>query len=309
MASKLVDPIDLNLVRVLRMLLETRSVTRAGEALGLSQPATSRALARLRRTLGDPLLVRTSKGYVLTPLAASLVVPTAAALAATQALFTSARFDPDGAQRRFVIATTDYGAFTVYRALAAAIVHDAPQCSVTLVPWGEQTLADLESGAADLAFYADAPLPPDFHSRDLFTDEHVAVVRRGHPVLDTIAARPQETVAALASYPQIAMHYPSGREILTEDVLGRLGAPVRRAALTLPYFGTAPWMLDDSDLVITLPRRLAEPASQALQCALVPLPGPAARFTYRMIWHRRADRDGGVQWLRTLVSQRFTRAN
>lgn len=295
-----VDNLDLNMLRTLHALVQTRSVTHAGELLGLSQPAASRAVAKLRKALADPLLVRTRKGYVLTPLAETLSSNVSSVLHAAQQIFTTADFDPAKSTRHFNLATTDYGALAVVAPVASSLPKRAPGCTLCLTPWSEATLLALETGEIDLACYANDPLPPDFHSRDLFVETYVAVVRRGHPLTRTLPSRPRAALAALAAYPQIAMRYPSGRTYVTDDLLTRLGAPAHHVALTLPYFGIAPWMLEDSDMVLVVPQRLAQRVGKSMGLVTLPFHAGAERFTYRMIWHERAHRDGGVTWLRSL---------
>ena len=101
--------LDFNLLKALQALLDTRSVTQTGERLGMSQPAASRVVARLRAELHDPLLVRTAKGYVLTPRAESLLRATQDALTLIQRVFEPVNFDPTASDRSFRLATTDYG--------------------------------------------------------------------------------------------------------------------------------------------------------------------------------------------------------
>lgn len=110
---------DLNLLRFLQALIDTGSITRAGEAVGLSQPAASRATARLRERLKDPLIVRTGHGWVLTPLASQLSAPVRRALAAIEAIFEVANFAPSRSDRRFALASTDYG-------MSAVVLHLIP---------------------------------------------------------------------------------------------------------------------------------------------------------------------------------------
>lgn len=303
------DQPDLNLLRVLRALTQTRSVTRAGELLGMSQPAASRAVARLRSVLGDPLLVRTSKGYVLTPCAELLAPGVSSALKAAEQLFMSATFDARRATRQFHLASTDYGALVVIAPITAAFATGAQSCAIAIRHWGSGTLAALESGELDLAFYADAVLPADFHARSLFVDSYAALVRRDHPLTRQPQLPRKAWLAALAHYPHAAIRYPSGRTEDVDDVLARLGGHGHHLSLTMPYFSTAPWMITQSDLVLTLPRRVAEPLAQAAGLALLPLPGDAPTFTYRMVWHERAHRDGGVTWLRGLIASHFDAGN
>lgn len=290
--------VDFNLLPVLRALIDTESVTRSGELLGLSQPAASRAVARLRRQLGDPLLVRTSKGYRLTPFAESLRERVDAALSAAGAVFTPSGFDASSSERKFRIATTDYGALAVLAGVAPAVALAAPRATVSVDPWTESTLAGLERGDVDMALYADDHLPPDYHTRDLFRETYVLIARRGHPV--TRLGR-RNLLERAAEFPQVVARYPAGRNFASDDVLAKMGAPAHHVALALPYFLISPMIVAASDLVMVLPRRVADRFSAVAGVVVLPL-GPASpTFTYRMIWHERMHRDAGHAWLRQMV--------
>ena len=292
--------LDLNLLRVLDALLHTRSVTRAGERLGLSQPATSRQVARLRQSLGDPLLVRTAKGYVPTPRAEALAPLARTALDAVRAVFERTGFDPASSTRTFRIATTDYGLLAVAGPASLQIGNAAPALQLVFEPWSDATLADMEQGHIDLALYADDPLPPDFHARELFKERYAVLLRAGHPL--TQRSPPptgRKLIEQLASYPHIAASYPAGRQHLPDDVLERMGARNHRIAMQVPYFTSAAALIGDSDRVMLLPRRAAmylSSSSGAL--AVMALPATAPGFVYRQIWHARVHRDPGVTWLR-----------
>ena len=291
--------LDLNLLRVLDVLLQTRSVTRAGERLGLSQPATSRQVARLRQSLGDPLLVRAAKGYVPTPRAEALAPLARTALDAARAVFERTGFDPASSTRTFRIATTDYGLLAVAGPASLQIGKAAPALQLVFEPWSDATLADMAQGHVDLALYADDPLPPDFHARELFTERYAALLRADHP-LTQLRPLPagRKLIEHLASYPQIAASYPSARQHLPDDVLKRMGAPVHRIALQVPYFTSAAALIGDSDRIMVLPRRAAMHLSLSGALAVMTLPATAPTFSYRQIWHARVHRDPGVTWLR-----------
>ena len=296
----LAEAADLNLLPVLRALLDTGSITRTGEVLGLSQPAASRAVGRLRRQLGDALLVRTSKGYRLTPFAESLNLRVDAALAATGRVFAPAVFDAALTRRAFRIATTDYGALAVLVALAPALALAAPLASLQVDPWNEATLTGLERGSLDLALYADDALPPDFHARDLFHETYALIARRGHPLLRG-GPRSATLLERAARFPQAVARYPSGRTFASDDVLAKLGAPAHHIALAMPYFLIAPLIVAASDMVMVLPHRVAAHFAALAGVVALPLGGRAPGFAYRMVWHERMHRDAGHKWLRQLV--------
>lgn len=290
------DQIDLKTLRMLAALLETVSVTRSGEMLGLSQPAASRAVARLRRALGDPLLVRTNKGYALTARAEALRPRVADALAALGRMFEGDGFDPRTSRRTFRIAATDYGSVTVLGRLAAQVARDAPGVCLDVVPFGANTFPDLENGGLDCALDASEDLPPDFHYRELFRDDYACLVRRDHPCL----SKQGDILQRLAAAPQAIMMYPGGGRLLPDEVLRELGLAPTVTTLRTPYFLSTPWIIAETDLVICVPRRAAERLANVAGLEALPLPNSPS-FPFRLIWHERMHRDPGMQWIRNLV--------
>jgi DNA-binding transcriptional LysR family regulator len=291
------DAIDLRSLRMLAALLDTASVTQSGELLGLSQPAASRAVARLRRALGDPLLVRTTGGYALTARAEALKPRIAEALAAVGRVFEGDSFQPATARRTFRIAATDYGSVTVLSRLVAQVAREAPAVCLDVVPFGPSTFADLESGTLDCALDADVDLPPDFHSRELFRDDYACVVRRGHPCLSMEG----DLLERLGAWPQAITMYPEGHRMVPDEVLQALGIAPAATSLRTPYFMSAPWIIPETDLVMCVPGRVAQRLASVAQLEVLPLPD-SPTFTYRMVWHERVHRDLGMRWLRNLVA-------
>lgn len=291
------DHLDVKTLRMLAALLDTASVTRSGEALGLSQPAASRAVERLRRALGDPLLVRTSKGYVLTARAEALRPAVDESLAALARVFEKGEFNPAVSRRVFRIASTDYGSVTVLSRWAARVAQAAPGVCLDVRPFGPGTLSDLETGVLDCALYADADLPPDFHYRELFRDDYACLARRGHPALTSSEGR--SILTAIAACPQAVMMYPDGGQMRPDDVLQALGVAPGPTALRTPYFMSTPWLIAETDLVMCAPRRVAERLATLTDLQFIPLPG-SPEFGYRLIWHERSHLDSGFRWLREL---------
>lgn len=291
------DHLDVKTLRILAVLLDTASVTRSGETLGLSQPAASRAVERLRRALGDPLLARTSKGYVLTARAEALKPLIVEALAALARVCEQGVFDPATTRRTFRIASTDYGSVTVLTHWATQVAHEAPGICLDVLPFGPGTLSDLENGLLDCALYADAELPPDFHYRELFRDDYACLARRGHPGLEALPG--QTILSAIAACRQAVVMYPDGGQMRQDDVLRVLGVAPAPASLRTPYFMSMPWMIAESDLVMCAPRRVVERLATLTDLQVIPLPGSPS-FGYRLIWHARSHLDPGLKWLREI---------
>ncbi len=295
--------LDLNLLRALQALLDTSSITRTGERLGLSQPAASRVVARLREAVGDPLLVRTSKGYVLTPRAVTLTAPVHTLLGMAEQVFAPAGFDCATANREFRVATTDYGMLTVLAPACRPLAEAAPGVILKFRPWIDETLEELEQGRLDIALYADDELPPDFHTRDLYRETYSVLMRAGHALADRRTFTSRASLNVLADYPHVVVTYPLGRRHMPDDILAQLKGPAHRVALETPFFLAAPWLLAETDRVMILPSRAATELARQFGLCCVALRIPELSFSYRLVWHERAHRDPGLTWLRqTMVA-------
>jgi DNA-binding transcriptional LysR family regulator len=292
--------VDLNLLVVLKTLLETRSVTRTAERSGMSQPAVSRALAKLREIFDDTLLVKS--GTVMRPTirAGELLEPVQKALAGvTDVLATRPPFDPSSTERVFRIATTDYGATVILPCLAGLMFTAAPRSSVEIVPVDGQTFKNLGETNVDLALYSDNPVPPNLRTRDLFRETFGCLVRAGHPALDRSEhgrMRLEDYVAAS----HILVTVVGGRTGPVDTALAALGHS-RHVAVRIPYFATAALVAASSDLVLTIPHRAAENFSDDSRLRLVEPPLELPNFGYRMVWHERVHAEPDHAWLRQLV--------
>jgi DNA-binding transcriptional LysR family regulator len=295
-----VNGLDLNLVKILDALLNERSVGAAGRQVGLSQPAASHALRRLREVLGDPLLVPGQGGSVLTPRAEALREPARRALAALEETFRPpAGFDPGTARRVFTLASTDFVALVVMPRIWPLIARDAPGVELDLrTVGGAATFDGLRTGAFDLALGVLKALPRDVAIERLFEERFVLVVRQGHPLLEGAL-----TLERLAGFPAVLVA-PQGdsRRGYLDSLLAARGLQ-RRIAVTVPQFLLAPHLLLETDLTLVLPRRVAEVGARPLGLALRDLPEEAAAFHASMAWHRRLDNDPALVWLRALIGE------
>ncbi len=294
--------VDLRALRFLLEVLTHRNVTHAGKAMGLSQPAASRLLARLRHALGDdPLLVRAgSNGYTLTSRATELLPKLKEAIAATDQVFARPVFDPHTSERSFRIATTDYGAAVVVPSLARALHAEAPGVSLELCAWSGDTLRDLEEGRVDFALYTDEALPPAFHQGPLFEEGFAFLLREDHPILALRDEAGHIAPSALAALPRVVMLYPDGTGTGVDDPLAAYGRPLGPGDLRTPHFLSAPLSVSRSDFVLCVPRRMAKLMAAPGELALVAFP-EAEPFTYCMIWHDRAGLDPALAWVKKLL--------
>ena len=280
---------DLNLLHVFAAVHAARSVSRAAEGLGLSQPAVSNALTRLRLALHDPLFTRVAGGVAPTPKADQLARQVESALRQLDvALRESDSFDAARSQRRFVVHMSDIGADEFLPQLMAAIGREAPGVRVEAVQLPADAIAPaLEEGRLDLAF-GYLPTLAGTESAPLLQERYVLLLRRGHPLAGTLRQR-----AALEQldFVLVASHAEPAR------ALHLLGLQPR-IRLTLPHFMVVPPILAATDLALILPQRPAErfAALHGLQVADADLGLPP--FTVAMHWTWRSAHDPGHRWLR-----------
>ncbi len=286
--------LDLNLLRVLDALLDERSVTRAAERLGFTQPAVSGMLTRLRESFDDPMFVRTQRGIVPTLRATELAGPVKQVLSDIESLLQPSDFDPARAAFTVTIAATDYALQAVVVPFLAKLRRRAPGIRVAIRPVEDDRVQmQFERGDLDLALMTPETALPDLHARRLFNETYVCALRDDHPdagdtlTLDRFCALDH----ALVSY--------SGERFrgVTDDVLAKLGRE-RRVVLSVTSFLVLVEVLRTTDLIAVAPRRLFG-AAEGLAVREPPIDIPG--FTKIAAWHERTHRDPGHRWLRALL--------
>jgi DNA-binding transcriptional LysR family regulator len=289
--------LDLNLLVVLEAVLEEQNVVRASLRVNLSPSATSHALARLRDTFGDPLLVKSGRGLVRTPRGDALMPQVKRALAEVEDVFRARRFDASALVRAFRVATTDHVQFVLLPALDAILEAEAPKVDVFCFSPGPSKLPRVRSGELDCAIRL-SQVPSDEFSRfRLFDDELVVVVREGHP-----AGRGPWTLKEFAALQHVLVS-PNGKEHGVVDHLLEPHGLRRRIARMLPTSCEAAHLVAVTDAVATLPRRLVEvlgPKFGIVQ-AKTDLSFPV--FEISAIWHQRTDADPEHQWFRRALAR------
>ena len=289
--------IDLNLLVVLRALLSERHVTRAAARVGLSQSATSHALARLREVYADPLLVRSGRTLTLTPRAVRLLPALERGLSDLEsAVAGEPEFDPSSARRTFTVATSDYLQALIMGPLLRQIAKRAPSVDLSVVVF--PNFRELvESGAVDLALTVSGPDTRSLNQERLFDDEFVCMVRRDHP---SIRKRPSLEKYLAQRHVVIA---PGGTPgTLVDTVLARRWLE-RRIALRVTNFLIAPVVVCQTDFINTMPVRLARQLAETYPVRLIPPPLELPQFEYCMLWHPRLEHDPAQRWLREFVAR------
>lgn len=289
--------LDLNLLRTLDALLDECNVTRAARRLSLTQPAVSGMLTRLRDYFDDPLFVRVPHGIVPTSRAQALAVPIKQVLADIDTLLQPQRFDPLTASLTFTLAATDYALKAVLVPFIAVLKQRAPGVRLRVVQLEEDTLLSrMERGELDVALLTPHTTPVDLHSRALYQEEYVCMLRADHPVL----RENRLTLDAFCALEHMLVSW-QGKSFqgVTDEALAALGR-TRRVGLSVNSFLILPEILAVSDMIAVLPRRLAGPHPD-MQIVTPPLSIPG--FTKSMSWHERTHRDPAHRWLRQLLEE------
>jgi DNA-binding transcriptional LysR family regulator len=294
--------LDLNLLLVFHQLLRDQRVSSVATALGMSQPAVSSALGRLRASLGDELFLRTQRGMVPTPYALQLAEPIALALnGLQQALNVRASFDPATSERRFTLAMTDVGEMYFLPVLMDALAQTAPGVTLNVVAVTSANLKDdMASGRTDLALGLLPQLQAGFFQQALFRQPYVCLMREGHP-LATAATLTLADFAAASHVRVVAAGTGHGR---VDEALERQGLR-RRVRLTVPHYVALGDVLGHADLIATVPERFAQRVTSPFALTTRPLPLAVDGSAIHQFWHARLHKDPGHQWLRAQVTKLF----
>ena len=289
------DRVDLNLLVVFEAVFRERSVTRAGNRLGLSQPAMSHALNRLRHLTKDRLFVRTPDGMLPTPLGERLADPVQHALLELRTALEAEDFVPEEARQRFVVAVNNYAAITLVGPILQRAKALAPNLQFRFRPSGTLDVADmLDRGELDLALVATAPRLQRFQSRTLIEDDFVGVIRRGHPALENAL-----DMQAFASLSHLTIS-SSGDDLgLLDAALAREGL-ARRIEIEVPYL-SAGSVLTQSDMIAVMARHIGDEFRRAFPVHLVDLPVQPAPLEATMVWQSRFQDQPAHRWLRDMI--------
>lgn len=294
--------LDLNLLLVFREIFRERQISAAAKRLRLTQSAVSNALARLRVSMGDDLFVRTAEGMQPTPYAEAMAEPVAAALAQLeQAIRPAQPFEPDSSRRRFALAVTDVGEMHFMPRLIERCVALAPQVEIATVRLGAIDLrGEMESGRVDVALGAFEDAPSALFQRRLFRQSYVCLFRNGHPL-----AHEKLTRARLAQARHLVVTAMDSPYHSVNAALEAAGVDLA-SAFSVPHFAAVPYILSTTDLIATVPQKLAERAAGPFQLSYAESPLALAPLQTNMFWHRRYHQDEGSRWLRGLLADLFS---
>ncbi|MCC6830472.1 MAG: LysR family transcriptional regulator [Thermoleophilia bacterium] len=286
---------DLNLLVTLDAVLAEGSVTGAARRLGLSPSAMSRSLARLRRTTGDPLLVRAGRGLVPTPHAIELRERVAQLVQDADAVLRPARApDLSALDRTFTLRTSEGFVENFGPELIARVAAEAPGVRLRFVQKPDKDAAPLREGGVDLETGVVEPTTgPELRAQALFRDRMVGVVRAGHPL-----ARGRVTRARYLRARHVSVARDGMAQWPIEDALETLGL-ARGVSAVVAGFATAVGLARGSDLVASVPERHTANVREGMHAFDLPFATPG--FTVSLLWHPRLDADPAHRWLRGLV--------
>jgi DNA-binding transcriptional LysR family regulator len=288
--------VDLNLLIVFDAVMQERNLTRAGKRLGLSQPAASHALARLRQMLHDDLFIRTPDGMRPTPRAEQMAQPVREALRELRITLEPEAFEPASSTREFSLAVNNYAARAIVPALARIVGNLAPRVSLDINPIGMRDVFDhLDAGGMDVALTTLVDGGERFKCVRVMDDDFVALLDGSHPAAEG-AVIPAER---LADIPHIAITSTGDDTSFIDDALEQRGL-ARTIATRVPFLSVV-LMLVGSDRLAVVPRRVAEDLARICPLVARELPFPSPRIALSMIWHRRLDNHAAHRWLRDMV--------
>lgn len=295
--------LDLNLLVIFQHLLEERNISAVARRLDVSQPAVSNALRRLRDVFNDELFVRTGQGMLPTPYAQGLAGPIGEALAMLERAWDAPQdFEPDTSLRRFRIAMNDVGEIHFMPVLMELCARHAPGVRIDSVRLqGVDLQRELDAGHVDLVLGAFDDLGSATLQRMLFRQGYATLFRHDHP-------RAHEGMGLKA--------FRSERHLLVSRAVpyGHVNQSLEKAGVafeenfSVPHFAAVPYIVSKTDLLATVPQKLAISASSHFGLRLLNPPLKAPALQTNLYWHRRFHRDGGNQWMRSLIVQSFADA-
>lgn len=296
-----IKDIDLNLLIAFDSVMRERNITLAARRLGLSQPALSNALSRLRRTLGDPLFVRTGHGMEPTPYAERLADPIRRACnLIDDALCVGTAFEPAKSNRIFTFYMTDIGEIVLLPPILRYLQKEAPQISIKVVRIPQFGVHEaMATGEVDLAVGLFPTLQTGFFEQLLYRDNFVCIARRDHPMISNSL-----TARLFSEIPHVLVASTgTGHDVVIENVMA--AQQVKRSiALTVPDFVVLPTIVGQTDLIVTIPARAARSFLNPNVKSLKP-PIKFPDIEIKQHWHERFHHDPANKWMRSVIARLF----
>lgn len=287
---------DLNLIIVFQVLMEEKHVSRAAEKLHLSQPAMSRAFQRLKHLFKDELLTRTSNGYEPTQKARALIEEFDQILPRLESILNHQVFDPKKIKATIRIAATDYMVAVIFPSLLKILASEAPGIEIDINPWNEKAFDDLNSNNIDLVLWVQGA-KTGLRSEQLFREKFVCLVRKDHPI-----GNKSLTLKRYIEYPHIVISIMQKGQIMIERTLESFGLE-RKILVRTPYFVSAALLLEETDGILTVGKRLASKLLKIGKFREIKPPEEFHTYNYVQVWHPRTDSDPLMTWFRQVIKR------
>lgn len=289
--------IDLNQLLALQAILEEKHVTRAAARSSLSQPAMSRVLGRLRAALGDDLLVRSGVGYERTPRGDRLLQELEVLLPRLNAVIGSNNFDPSTSQQCFRVTGTDYAAAVIVSGTVWLCRKSAPGVRVEVIAWTQDSYRYVEMGRCDVALgVGSVPTLPKGLKVEVLYQEHFVCLMSA----DTKFKSKRFSLDEYLRRPHAVVATAEGRQTMIDRPLADLGK-ARNVVFQSPYFMPTALNIVGTDLIFTVPMRVALELSKLANFRQVLPPREIGDFPYTMVWHPRLGGDSGHAWFRDQI--------
>jgi DNA-binding transcriptional LysR family regulator len=302
-----ISKVDLNLLVYLDVLLRERNVTRAAEELGISQPAMSNSLRRLRDLFDDPLLVRTSDGMTPTDRALELQPLVRNVLAAAElAILPKTVFDPSESERIFRIMASDYTEATLLPKLLQRLSIEAPAVRLDIMTPSDVSFHDVERGKVDLVINRFDSLPQSFHQIHLWDDSFSCVLRADNPIikdwnLDSYLAAKHVWVSKTGMGVGVGMSTDDVQRLgWVDEALTKIDVK-RVISLFTRHYQAALLLAEHNDLVVTIPTLAASSMQENPHVAILKPPFDIPRMRLKMVWSPLLQHDPGHRWMRKLI--------
>ena len=286
---------NLNLLPTLKVLLETRNISRAAELLHLSQPSISKQLAQLRSEFDDELLVREGQRWLLTPRAEALAAQLADSLGALERLYEAPGFDPSRCERVFRLASSDYVAQHILPDICAALAKEAPLAALEYSLWDKRQLPQLWQSELDLVSTITEQVPDQIRGLHQGEDRLAVLMGRHHPL-----AGKALSLDDYLSWPPLQVSGGGDKDSPVEQVLAPQGLS-RRWFARVPFFQAAVEVLLRTDCLMTTPAHIAWQLSCGHELTFVDLPFATRDQQYHLLWHQRHHQDPAHRWFRELA--------
>ena len=290
---------DLNLIRVFLTIYETGRVSTAAERLNLTQPTISYSLKKLREALNDPLFSRTSSGMKPTPIGELTYTRFLNAVSnINNALDITRKFDPKESSRKFRIAMSDIGELIFLPPIVERLKTDAPNIELQVIQVPIKEVDEwLSTGKVDLAVGNFSVFQPKGNQQKIFKEQYVCLMSKNHPTI-----KDKLTISNFTKARHILVSSPFSGHYLIEESLKKKGVS-RKVALQIEHFTILPRLLADSDLLVTLPSRVAKLFESYAPLTTFPLPIKIPEFDVGLLWHHHQENDPGHAWLKKMIHE------